>query len=1160
MATPEDETRYRDLALKVLALGARIGGPIAGAVGGGLMTGGLGLYAGGAAGGAAGETLAQAIERYLLDERSKFNPKAVAVNAALGGLPMGRLAQGSLLRRAALESAKGAGVGAGSDVALQLAETGKVNPWQTLLSTGGGAVLGGGLGTWAGRQAARQAGQLSLPMEEAVQPLSKRLSDRLYELTGSEVGAVGPGTSKLVAAERASRQRPLPAVSEDLRQPFLEFGGDGTAYVPDPLKLVDLRNRLAAEVPENIDPSQVAMATGQTKGVMDITRVETLKAWKIFDKLKRQLGINKETSILDFGAGETAPGTRRLLGKKFKNVTAYDLSEGVPVEGINYIDPTALNRQYDVVVASNVLNVASTPSALDKVLDQIRDVTRDGGTAILNYPSTPRKMVSSRGFPGKGPDREIHNLMIADEAEEFLRTRFRNVRRIGKAEAIGPGGEVRLDATPDEVNKSIAKAKKEAERIFGKGESPTQTDRREGFYVVSEPIRPTTFQEHFTGFHSQLLDAEQRLAGRLEPYKIKTSSIGSGDPTDWNMSGFKNTKPLGDATSLFLMRNPYIKDSSSLGLARFARMVGLPEGTPLATIRKRMEARRHKLTDRQKIRYKKTNENIKKSSATGDKDLKAFKDVGIVFPEDSEIQNLFLGGVTRNKTGEIVALGGAGFYRQIRAHVEPYFGKDSAEFIQQVAATSPQNELLPNIMRAVETMLASRTRPGKLSSTLGTVFPTRSFGPNILRSSRHAKLALEGSSPDDFLKQLVAAPPPSKKGIKFDEDLTQLSGDKVSSFADDMLQNFINPAREWTDQSSITVDRWMMALYGVDPETALTGSTAGEKIYQYIRKDINEQTKMLSKWLATNHKKAWKNVFNERLTGEDVQAALWAAARPKEEAETFGNLLRKFVNPETGGAVLPFEQRGTPFPKEIKIPKERDWLQYFNQTGNLVNVPGPTGGGRHLAGEIVGGGGPWPESELITAMRLADEVPIGSHRMDDSVIFNLEDDLTGSDKWKVILYPGDAKHGGKEMFVPTKAGVDKVETYRQDTINFFLRGAPELRASRKVAVQAKRASREVGKGKTKRTEQGINLSYVYVTDNIDDAQRVARDFTPVKPKTPTTVTIEHVTDPSKNRTFAFTDPKTQDLVKAHRSIERTPSLRALVYPESLAPRRYNIFE
>ena len=97
----------------------------------------------------------------------------------------------------------------------------------------------------------------------------------------------------------------------------------------------------------------------------------------------------KNKTILDFGAGRYCTSTKYLRQKGFDNVTPYDLWCG---DGDELLDAQALYQSYDVVFASNVLNVQSSLDMFCETLWQIWDALNDGGEFICNYPSSPRKI------------------------------------------------------------------------------------------------------------------------------------------------------------------------------------------------------------------------------------------------------------------------------------------------------------------------------------------------------------------------------------------------------------------------------------------------------------------------------------------------------------------------------------------------------------------------------------------------------------------------------------------------------------------------------------------------------------------------------------------------------------------------------------------------
>lgn len=122
--------------------------------------------------------------------------------------------------------------------------------------------------------------------------------------------------------------------------------------------------------------------------------------------------INKEESVLDFGAGKGALHTQWLKELGF-NATAYDFGDNI-VEGLH--DKDALSKQYKVIMASNVLNVQSSMQMMFTTLHQIYDSLEYGGRFVCNYPSSPRKI----------------ELLTARDLEFMLRRTFGgNVERVG---------------------------------------------------------------------------------------------------------------------------------------------------------------------------------------------------------------------------------------------------------------------------------------------------------------------------------------------------------------------------------------------------------------------------------------------------------------------------------------------------------------------------------------------------------------------------------------------------------------------------------------------------------------------------------------------------------------------------------------------------------
>ena len=135
--------------------------------------------------------------------------------------------------------------------------------------------------------------------------------------------------------------------------------------------------------PEEI---KIANSTSRSGGATAIGKDGTIKA---IVPIFVHKNVDKQCSILDYGAGKDAMHTKWLKKSGFKDVTAYDFGQNC-IKGIH--DPGAMAKQYDVVFASNVLNVNSSMTMLKETLDQIYLSVKRGGKFICNYPSSPRKM------------------------------------------------------------------------------------------------------------------------------------------------------------------------------------------------------------------------------------------------------------------------------------------------------------------------------------------------------------------------------------------------------------------------------------------------------------------------------------------------------------------------------------------------------------------------------------------------------------------------------------------------------------------------------------------------------------------------------------------------------------------------------------------------
>jgi 2-polyprenyl-3-methyl-5-hydroxy-6-metoxy-1,4-benzoquinol methylase len=91
--------------------------------------------------------------------------------------------------------------------------------------------------------------------------------------------------------------------------------------------------------------------------------------------------------VLDFGAGPEAIHAAKLRLNGFQ-VTSWDFGANF-VEGVH--DKKALSGKYDIVLASNVLNVLSDGSAITQAIGEMVGCLKPEGRVAWNYPVSPRK-------------------------------------------------------------------------------------------------------------------------------------------------------------------------------------------------------------------------------------------------------------------------------------------------------------------------------------------------------------------------------------------------------------------------------------------------------------------------------------------------------------------------------------------------------------------------------------------------------------------------------------------------------------------------------------------------------------------------------------------------------------------------------------------------
>ena len=93
--------------------------------------------------------------------------------------------------------------------------------------------------------------------------------------------------------------------------------------------------------------------------------------------------------VLNFGAGlPDSQGSylhSNIIRASGAKVWEYDFGRNTTA------NKSVMNYAYDIVFASNVLNVQSSATMMRETLTQIFDRVKKGGVAVFNYPDSPRK-------------------------------------------------------------------------------------------------------------------------------------------------------------------------------------------------------------------------------------------------------------------------------------------------------------------------------------------------------------------------------------------------------------------------------------------------------------------------------------------------------------------------------------------------------------------------------------------------------------------------------------------------------------------------------------------------------------------------------------------------------------------------------------------------
>jgi len=97
--------------------------------------------------------------------------------------------------------------------------------------------------------------------------------------------------------------------------------------------------------------------------------------------------------ILDFGAGKNAVQAQQLMNKGY-DVIAYEMGKNFnPL----YHFKDALNYRYNIVYASNVVNVQHSDEQIYNLLSLLHELIVNDGKVVINYPQSPRYAVKQDG-------------------------------------------------------------------------------------------------------------------------------------------------------------------------------------------------------------------------------------------------------------------------------------------------------------------------------------------------------------------------------------------------------------------------------------------------------------------------------------------------------------------------------------------------------------------------------------------------------------------------------------------------------------------------------------------------------------------------------------------------------------------------------------------
>lgn len=96
--------------------------------------------------------------------------------------------------------------------------------------------------------------------------------------------------------------------------------------------------------------------------------------------------------ILDYGSGSEAPHTKGLREVGYGNAWAHDFVRDITANEMFVDDLEATKGKWDIIFASNVLNIQMSEEMLDGTLNAIWQLMNPFSIFVTNYPSSPRKI------------------------------------------------------------------------------------------------------------------------------------------------------------------------------------------------------------------------------------------------------------------------------------------------------------------------------------------------------------------------------------------------------------------------------------------------------------------------------------------------------------------------------------------------------------------------------------------------------------------------------------------------------------------------------------------------------------------------------------------------------------------------------------------------